>query len=123
MAGCLRNARAVAVRAQALGQQIGVIAAGERWKKDGLLRPAIEDLIGAGAIIAELAGRRSPEAETAVAAFQNAESDLLDVLSRCGSGKELIGRGFAEDVRLASELNVSDAAPLLVNGAYSAAAE
>jgi phosphosulfolactate phosphohydrolase-like enzyme len=49
----------------------------------------------------------------------NAESHLLDALLRCGSGKELVGRGLKEDVRLASELNVSNAAPLLVDGAYT----
>ncbi len=125
MAGCLRNARAVAVKALQLGKRISVIAAGERWKKNGGgvasggLRVAIEDLLGAGAIITHLDGRRSPEAETAVAGFRRAGSNLLDILSRCGSGKELIGRGFAEDVQLAGQLNVSSAAPLLLDGAYS----
>lgn len=117
LAGCLRNARAVAARAGQLGQRIGVIAAGERWS-GGLLRPALEDLLGAGSIIAYLPGQRSPESALAAAAFRHAEPDLLDLLLRCGSGKELAGRGFEEDVRLASQLNVSCAAPLLVDGAY-----
>jgi 2-phosphosulfolactate phosphatase len=125
MAGCLRNAQAVAARAEQLGRRISVIAAGERWKEksggvaSGRLRVALEDLLGAGAIISYLDGRRSPEAETAVAAFRSAESDLLDILTRCGSGKELIGRGFAADVQLAAQLNVSAAAPLLEAGVYS----
>jgi 2-phosphosulfolactate phosphatase len=118
LAGCLRNAQAVAARAGQLGQRISVIAAGERWP-DGSLRPSLEDLLGAGAILAHLPGRRSPEAEIAVAAFHQAQTNLLDTLYRCGSGKELIGRGFAEDVRLAGRLNVSEAVPLLVQGAYS----
>ncbi|MEZ4707766.1 MAG: 2-phosphosulfolactate phosphatase [Caldilineaceae bacterium] len=117
LAGCLRNAQAVAQRAATLGSHISVIAAGERWR-DGLLRPSLEDLLGAGAIIAHLAGSRSPEAELAVAGFQNAQANLLDTLNRCGSGKELIGRDFAEDVQLAAQLNVSGAAPLLTDGAY-----
>jgi 2-phosphosulfolactate phosphatase len=119
LAGCLRNARAVAALAGQLGQRIGVIAAGERWP-GGLLRPALEDLLGAGAIIAYLPGQRSPESALAVAAFRHAEPELLDLLLRCGSGKELVGRGFEDDVRLASQLNVSRAAPLLVDGAYRA---
>lgn len=117
LAGCLRNAITVATRASQLGESIAVIAAGERWP-DGLLRPALEDLIGAGAIVAHVSGRRSPESEMAVAAFLSARSNLLDTLLRCGSGKELVGRGFEDDVRLAARLNVSGAAPQLVNGAY-----
>lgn len=125
MAGCLRNAQTVAERAKQLGRRISVIAAGERWKDkssgvaSGGLRVALEDLLGAGAIISYLDGGRSPEAETAAAAFHSAESDLLDIVARCGSGKELIGRGFAEDVQLAGQLNVSAAAPLLEDGMYS----
>lgn len=117
LAGCLRNAITVATRASQLGERIAVVAAGERWS-DGLLRPALEDLLGAGAIIAHLSGRRSPEAEMAVAGFLNARSNLLYTLLRCGSGKELVGRGFEKDVRLAARLNVSDAAPQLIDGAY-----
>lgn len=118
LAGCLRNAQAVAVQASQLGERISVIAAGERWQ-DGLLRPALEDLLGAGAIITHLSGGRSPEAETAVAAFNHAQSNLINTLNRCGSGKELIGRGFAADVQLAAQLNVSRSAPVLSDGAYS----
>jgi 2-phosphosulfolactate phosphatase len=80
---------------------------------------ALEDFLGAGAVISYLDGRRSPESETAVAGFRSAQADLADILRRCGSGKELIGRGFAHDVELAAQLNVSDAAPLLVKEAYS----
>ena len=118
VAGCLRNAKAVAVRASQLGQRISVIAAGERWQQERLLRPSLEDLLGAGAIIRHLPGSRSPEAAMAMAGFANAEADLLDNLMRCGSGKELVGRGFAEDVRLAAHLNISDAVPFLVDRAY-----
>lgn len=118
IAGCLRNARAVAARARQLGQHISVIAAGERWPENHLLRPAVEDLWAAGAIISDLEGARSVEAEMAAAAFRHAQADLQGSLQRCGSGQELIGRGFPEDVHLAGQLDVSDAAPLLTDGAY-----
>ncbi|MEM7539272.1 MAG: 2-phosphosulfolactate phosphatase [Chloroflexota bacterium] len=119
MAGCLRNASAVAMVANRFASKIGVIAAGERWRDaNRSLRPSLEDYIGAGAIISGLHGTRSPEAEMTAIAFDHAQPTLLETLTRCGSGKELIGRGFAEDVQLAGQLNVSDAVPVLDDGAY-----
>ena len=119
LAGCLRNARAVAARAAtiAMGAEVAVIPAGERWP-DGSLRPAIEDLIGAGAILDALGLPCSAEAEVALQAFRSARSDVADLVRGCVSGQELIGRGYPEDVEAALQMNVSDAAPLLVDGAY-----
>jgi 2-phosphosulfolactate phosphatase len=116
-AACLRNANAVARALTHLGQRISVIPAGERWR-DGTLRPALEDLIGAGAIIQQLAGTRSPEAEMAVATYLRVAGDVRGALWQCGSGKELIGRGVAEDVELAAAFNVSQTVPRLIAGAY-----
>jgi 2-phosphosulfolactate phosphatase len=118
LAGCLRNAQAVALAAQKFGPKIAVIPAGERWLDDHSLRPSFEDWIGAGAIIRYLNGKPSPEALSAMVAFQGTQTGLSDLLAQASSGKELIERGFAEDVRLAAELNVSAAAPILRNGAY-----
>jgi 2-phosphosulfolactate phosphatase len=118
LAGCLRNARAVAAAAQAFGPKIAVIPAGERWRDDQSLRPSFEDLVGAGAVISYLSGSLSPEAVTALAAFQETLAKLGEYLAQCSSGKELIERGFAEDVDLASQLNASQCAPILINGAY-----
>jgi 2-phosphosulfolactate phosphatase len=117
IAGCLRNARAVAQTAQTLGRRISVIAAGERWP-DGSLRPAIEDWLGAGAIIAHLTGRRSPEAELAAHNFVYSQANLGWYLRACGSGRELIEDGYSADVELAAALNVSDCVPLLREDAY-----
>jgi 2-phosphosulfolactate phosphatase len=118
-AGCLRNASAVARAAQEAGQRISVIPAGEKWP-DGSLRPAIEDLIGAGAILHALEGPRSPEADTAAAVFLNFRDRLLETLLACSSGKEAAGRGSPEDVGLAADLDASQIAPRLSDGAYRA---
>lgn len=117
-AGCLRNARAVALAAARLGSRISVVPCGERWQKDRSLRPAFEDWVGAGAVIAHLAGSKSPEAQAAVAAFRTAESDLYGLLRQCSSGKQLIAMGYDEDIPSIAELNVDDCAPILRDGAY-----
>ncbi|BAY22014.1 putative lipoprotein [Calothrix sp. NIES-2100] len=122
IAGCLRNPEAVAKFAQKYGSRIAVIPAGEKWE-DGTLRPAFEDLIGAGAILSFLDGSLSPEAETAVATFYALKNDLLAYLKKCRSGKELIAKGYELDVELAADFNVSDCVPFFkenayINGAY-----
>ena len=62
----------------------------------------------------------SSEAYAARSAFLAVEGELTNLLLQCGSGKELIERGYKDDVYLASELNVSDCAPVLQDGAYVA---
>ncbi len=117
-AGCLRNARAVAQAAMQAGTRIAVIPAGERWRADGSLRPSFEDLVGAGAILSYLRGSLSPEATSAVSAYERAANQLEEMLFACGSGRELIDGGSRSDVRLAAELNLGQCAPRLVSGAY-----
>lgn len=117
LAGCLRNAAAVARVASRLARRILVVAAGEHWLGGGL-RFALEDWLGAGAIIHALPGTRSVEASAAEAAFLGSKDRLLEVLLLCGTGRELCEQGFEADVRLAADLNASQAAPLLEAGAY-----
>ncbi|MBD2210441.1 2-phosphosulfolactate phosphatase [Nostoc linckia FACHB-104] len=117
IAGCLRNSAAVAKFAQKYGTKISVIPAGEKWE-DGTLRPAWEDLIGAGAILSVLDGSLSPEAEAAVTTFTAFKHDLLGYFKKCSSGKELIAKGYELDVELAAAFNVSECVPLLINNAY-----
>lgn len=117
-AGCFRNSLAVAQAALRCGRKISVIPAGERWNEDNSLRPSYEDLIGAGAIIRHLTGTMSPEARIAVDAFHGAASDLLTRLKECSSGKELIARGFEDDIYLIAQMDVDHCAPVLKDGAY-----
>jgi 2-phosphosulfolactate phosphatase len=113
----LRNATAAA--AWVGNRTVAVVAAGERWP-DGSLRPALEDLWGAGAFIAALrstgrAGRCTEEARSALVAYENV-GDLDRGLRSCRSGLELIGRGFAGDVTVAGQLDSSPAVPVLSGG-------
>jgi 2-phosphosulfolactate phosphatase len=117
LVGCLRNCRAVAQAALSYGHRIAVIPAGEKWQ-DGNLRPAVEDWIGAGAILSHFKGHSSPEAASAISAYHQAVSNLNFLLRQCSSGKELISKGFQSDVDLASELNVSEGVPKLHERAY-----
>src|SRR5215468_2708619 len=95
-------------RRAAGGGDIAVIAAGERWRSDNSLRPAIEDLIGAGAILDALGLPLSPEARLARDAFRSANGALDEMVRGSMSGRELMERGFPEDVDLAVEWNVSN---------------
>jgi 2-phosphosulfolactate phosphatase len=117
LAGCLRNAKAVARAAADEGPRISVIPAGERWP-GGELRPCLEDWIAAGCILSFLDGRPSPEVRAAVAGFQQIEGSLQRTLEECMSGQELRERGYPEDVKLAGMLNASDAVPYFDGTAY-----
>ncbi|HET6341060.1 MAG TPA: 2-phosphosulfolactate phosphatase, partial [Gemmatimonadota bacterium] len=101
------------------GKRITVVPAGEQWP-DGSLRPAIEDVVGAGAIIRQLEGRLSPEAKVAVAAFESLSDSLQETMLSCSSGRELSERGFAVDVELAAQLDVSEIVPVLEGEAFVA---
>ncbi len=120
-AGCLRNAQAAAAAARAVGGPNAIIAAGERWRIDGSLRPSFEDVLGAGVIIDALDGlKMSPEALAALAVFRSARAALERLLLDCASARELAGIGFSDDVIWAARLNVSGIAPFLRHGAYTA---
>jgi len=143
----LRNAAAAA--AWVGDRTVAVVAAGERWP-DGTLRPAIEDLWGAGAFISALCktGRAGPghvaagrswlgdsaaghgglgdglfgcsvEARSALVAYRSID-DFDFALRGCGSGRELIDQGFADDVAVAAAVGSSVAVPVLVDGWFGA---
>jgi 2-phosphosulfolactate phosphatase len=117
VAACLRNARAAADLLRGY-DRVGLVASGERWS-DGSLRPAYEDWLGAG-VLADLLLRSgfagSPDALAAAAAAARPSA-----LAGCASGEELVAKGFAEDVALAEERDVTSAVAVLQSGRFSAA--
>ncbi len=139
LAGCLRNARATAAMIDHLvgpDAGVGVVVVGERWRQQtGPLRPAVEDLLGAGAIIAALdpaaavgGPRSSPEAAAARATFLDARPLMTDTLMRTATAHVLQhqrhtaptgGHDMVEDlIMLASAVDVTDTAAVLTDGAF-----
>ena len=138
LAGCLRNAAAVAAVAAERAGPVAVVAAGERWRGSrGALRPSVEDLLGAGAVLRALrsglavgagvgAVRReptvSPEGRVAIAAFEAARHDLGAWLADTASGRELVAIGFGDDVQAAAVLDAEEVAPVLHGAAFAGVA-
>lgn len=130
--GCLRNASAVA-RAVLAEQErrdartsVAVIASGELPAADGAggLRFAVEDQLGAGAIIDALAelgiDHSSPEAAAACEAFRGLRRATRHLLTASGSGRELLGRDARADVLNAAEVDATDVVPVLRGGIFEA---
>lgn len=73
---------------------MAVIAAGERWRGDGSIRPALEGHLGAGAVLSELAGlgyrdAMSPEASAAADLMDTVKARLFQSLGDCVGAREL----------------------------------
>lgn len=105
---------------------IALIAAGEHWP-DGALRPAIEDLWGAGAVLSALHEHGwscfSPEADVARHAYAAVFPDIHAQLQACASGRELIGYGYGIDVSVAAEVEQSRSVPVLRGSRFVQAAQ
>jgi 2-phosphosulfolactate phosphatase len=122
LAGCLRNAEAIGGWLARQEGPVTVIACGERWP-GGSLRPCLEDLLGAGAVLATLEGSRSPEAEAAVAAWTHALGRGVEFLvADSASGRELREKGRGADVAYATAIGASRAVPTLRAGRFVDAA-
>lgn len=126
VAGSLRNAGAVGRWLAARPGPVGVVPAGERWPDDDSLRPAVEDLWSAGAVIDGLAAvvpevSASPEAGAARVAFGAVADGTLGHLTRCASGVELVEKGFGADVAVAAEVDAPAGVPVLTDGWFTPA--
>jgi 2-phosphosulfolactate phosphatase len=124
--GSLLNAAAVADAVTTLLQQTtlscAIIACGERWEEVGdegeRLRFAIEDYLGAGAVLAAIPFSKSPEAELCEIAFCSARERISELLHESGSGRELRERGFGGDVEHAARCNLYDSVPVMDDGRF-----
>ncbi|MBX3092102.1 MAG: 2-phosphosulfolactate phosphatase [Cryobacterium sp.] len=116
VAGSLRNRAAIAewvlARQAERGTRISVaiLAAGD-VRADGSIRFAVEDELGAGAIIDALATLGidycSPEAAAACASFTGLTSAIRHLVSASASARELTDGGKSRDVALAAEVDSS----------------
>jgi len=80
---------------------------------DGELRVAIEDYLGAAAILSYLPFSKSPEARVCEAAFLGARGQLRELLRESVSGRELRQKGCAADVDRAACLDLYETVPTM----------
>ena len=122
--GALINAGAAAAAVSDVldaGRSCAVVVCGERLVEAGPgggIRFAVEDYLGAGAILSFLECEKSAEARVCQAAFEGVRGELLPILKECDSGRELCEMGYAEDVDFSAQLNTSDTVPVFRDGCY-----
>ncbi|WP_096440090.1 2-phosphosulfolactate phosphatase [Alteribacter populi] len=124
--GSLLNALSIADAVNILAgkENVGVtvVACGEQWsdihEQEDRLRPSLEDYLGAGAIIAQLNGRKSPDAKVCEIAFEGVKGQVEELIWNCESGVELRERGYERDVKHCSQLDMSTVVPQLKEGVF-----
>jgi 2-phosphosulfolactate phosphatase len=130
--GCLTNRTATARRIEELlaggtATRCTVVPCAEVWSGPFMasqvgdlgggsattVRPSVEDLLGAGAIVAALdpSVPRSVEAVMAAAVFESHAERLAQTVRDCVSGRELRARGFDSDVEIAVRLDAHAVVP------------
>jgi 2-phosphosulfolactate phosphatase len=124
--GSLRNAAAVANEALAEQQRrgartsIAVIAVGERI--GAVTRFAVEDQLGAGAIIDALGAlgldHTSPESAAACEAFRGLRAAVRHLLTASGSGQLLLENDGREEALEAAQLDATHVVPVLRDGRF-----
>ncbi|WP_063131816.1 2-phosphosulfolactate phosphatase [Nocardia fusca] len=126
VAACLRNPSAVAAWLTQQGwgtadRPIAIIPAGEQWPGQDAVRPAIEDWVGAGMVVAALveAGAAPLSAEALAAkALYDGITDVPGLVFECASGRQLADMGFGNDVAVATEMDTTTTVPVLTNGMF-----
>lgn len=130
--GGLRNAAAVARAILDLQHErgartsISVIACGELASREqgAALRFAVEDLLGAGAVIDALAelgiDHSSPEAAVAGEGFRSLRGAAKHLLTASASGRELDDKGLRDEVLAAAAVDAASVVPVLRDGVFAA---
>ncbi|MFS0866344.1 2-phosphosulfolactate phosphatase [Microbacterium sp. 179-B 1A2 NHS] len=130
--GSLTNAAAVAQAVLAeqtrrgARTSVSVVAAGETVGDGagGSLRFAVEDQLGAGAVLGAIEAlgidHSSPEAAAASESFRGLRAAARHLLTASGSGQELIERGARDEVLAAAQLDAVASVPVLRDGVWVA---
>nr|WP_154921627.1 2-phosphosulfolactate phosphatase [Microbacterium testaceum] len=130
--GGLRNAAAVAAHVMAVQHgrgartSISVIAAGSVDDADATgVRFAVDDLLGAGAVVAALGDlgidHASPDAAVAGEGFRALGGAVRHLLTASGNGRALAADGEREAVLAAASRDAASVVPVLRDGVVSAA--
>ncbi|MGN7186328.1 2-phosphosulfolactate phosphatase [Microbacterium enclense] len=130
--GGLRNAAAVATHVMAVQHErgartsISVIAAGSVDDADATgVRFAVDDLLGAGAVVAALGDlgidHASPDAAVAGEGFRALGGAVRHLLTASGNGRALAADGEREAVLAAASRDAASVVPVLHDGVVSAA--
>ncbi|WP_127474054.1 2-phosphosulfolactate phosphatase [Microbacterium sulfonylureivorans] len=130
--GSLRNAAAVARAVMAVQVErgartsIAVIACGELASSEhgAPLRFAVEDHLGAGAVVDALSDlgidHSSPDAAVAGEGFRSLRGAVRHLLTASGSGRELDARGRRDEVLAAAAVDAASVVPVLRDGTFVA---
>jgi len=127
LVGCLLNARSTAraVSSIMMGTDfdVSIVACGEREKTnrgEGAIRWAVEDYLGAGAILSDIPFAKSADACVCENAFRASKKKLDTILRDCPSGCELAEAGFEEDIVYCSRLDYLEIVPGLTGDHFNA---
>lgn len=124
--GCFLNAKAVGKKvtrlAKKTNQNVTVVMAGEQraviagdrveYIKESTRKVfALEDFLGAGAIIKEIKINKSPEAIVCESAFKKSSKQLHELLTDSFSGRYLVQKSSSADIDFSIQLNRYDSVP------------
>ncbi len=121
LVNCSTVAEAAFNEAVKQNSNITVIACGERLKgTDDIykIRMAVEDYLGAGAILSKIPLPKTAESIVCENAYGKLVNHVPDLIWKCESGVELREINFGNDIHIATNLNSIPVAPVYRNGFY-----